>query len=172
MKKYICTALAIVLSFVFYSQKSAEPLVGWEELLDANFFSESPQYIKARKYKKLSINEEYLQKALEGVQHRNDPSKGKDVVISLLNPDGRVTRFSVMQNTTMHPVLCEKFPSIRTYDLKGIDDINQIGKMDITPLGFHAMVMSDKSTFFIDPIYHGETEVYMSYYRSDFFTDK
>ena len=172
MKKYICTALAIVLSFVFYSQKSTEPLVGWEELLDANIFSEYPQYIKARKYKKLSINEEYLQKALEGVQHRNDPSKGKDVVISLLNPDGRVTRFSVMQNTTMHPVLCEKFPSIRTYDLKGIDDIHQIGKMDITPLGFHAMVMSDKSTFFIDPIYHGETEVYMSYYRSDFFTDK
>ena len=172
MKKYICTALAIVLSFVFYSQKSTEPLVGWEELLDANVFSESPQYIKARKYKKLSINEEYLLKALEGVQHRNNPSIGKDVVISLLNPDGRVTRFSIMQNTTMHPVLCEKFPSIRTYDLKGIDDIHQIGKMDITPLGFHAMVMSDKSTFFIDPIYHGETEVYMSYYRSNFFTDK
>ena len=172
MKKYICTAFALGLSVLFYSQKSSEPHVWWEQLLGSNIFSESTQYIKARKYKKLAINESYLKEVLEGVQHRNASSKGKEVVISLLNPDGRVTRFTVMQNTTMHPVLCEKFASIRTYDLKGIDDLNQIGKMDITPLGFHAMVMSDKSTFFIDPIYHGETDVYMSYYRDDFFTGK
>lgn len=172
MKKYICTLFAIGLCFVFYSQKSTDPVVCWEELLDVNIFSESTQYIKARKLKKLSVNKEYLLNALEGVRHRNSSPKGKDVVISLLNPDGRVTRFAVTQNTTMHPVLCEKFPSIRTYDLKGVDDVNQIGKMDITPLGFHAMVMSDKSTFFIDPMFHGETDVYMSYYRSDFFTDK
>ena len=144
----------------------------WKELSGVNILSESTQYIKSRKYKKLAIDEAYLLNALENVRHRNDISNGNEVVVSLLNPDGRITRFVVTQNTTMHSVLCEKFPAIRTYDLKGIDDLNQIGKLDVTPLGFHAMVMSEKSTFFIDPMFHGETDVYMSYYRDDFFTDK
>ncbi|MDG2227895.1 MAG: zinc-dependent metalloprotease family protein [Flavobacteriales bacterium] len=172
MKKYICTAFAIVFTVLFYSQKVVDPLVCWKELSGLNSSSKSTQYIKSRKFKKLSFDEALLFEALEDVSHRDEPFAGEVVVISLLNPDGRVTRFAVTKNTTMHPVLCEKFPSIRTFDLKGIDDLNQIGKMDITPLGFHAMVMSDKSTFFIDPMFHGETEVYMSYYRDDFFTDK
>ena len=172
MKKYICTAFAIVFTVLFYSQKVVDPLVCWKELSGLNSSSKSTQYIKSRKFKKLSFDEALLFEALEDVSHRDEPFAGEAVVISLLNPDGRVTRFAVTKNTTMHPVLCEKFPSIRTFDLKGIDDLNQIGKMDITPLGFHAMVMSDKSTFFIDPMFHGETEVYMSYYRDDFFTDK
>ena len=172
MKKYICTAFAVVLTVLFYSQKVVDPLVCWKELSGLNSSSKSTQYIKSRKFKKLSFDEAVLFEALEDVSHRDEPFAGEVVVISLLNPDGRVTRFAVTKNTTMHPVLCEKFPSIRTFDLKGIDDLNQIGKMDITPLGFHAMVMSDKSTFFIDPMFHGETEVYMSYYRDDFFTDK
>ncbi len=172
MKKYICTAFAVVLSVLFYSQTMVDPVVCWKELSGLNSSSKSTQYIKSRKFKKLSVDEDLLLEALLDVSHRDDPSNGEVVVLSLLNPDGRVTRFVVTQNTTMHPVLCEKFPSIRTFDLKGLDDLNQIGKMDITPLGFHAMVMSDKSTFFIDPMFHGETEVYMSYYRDDFFTDK
>ena len=172
MKKYICSAFAIGLSVLFYSQKMVDPMICWKELSGLNSSSDSPQYIKSRKFKKLSIDQDLLLEALVNVSHRDDPSKGEVVVISLLNPDGRATRFLVTQNTTMHPVLCEKFPSMRTFDLKGLDDLNQIGKMDVTPLGFHAMVMSDKSTFFIDPMFHGETEVYMSYYRDDFFTDK
>lgn len=172
MKKYICSVFAIGLSLVFLAQKPIEVFGFWKELSRLNSSSDSSQYIKSRKFKKLSIDEDLLLEALVNVSHRDDPSKGEVVVVSLLNPDGRITRFVVTQNTTMHPVLCEKFPAIRTYDLKGIDDLNQIGKLDVTPLGFHAMVMSEKSTFFIDPMFHGETDVYMSYYRDDFFTDK
>lgn len=144
----------------------------WNEIKGNDLSYSGKQYIKAKQYKKLTIDLVSMQEVLSGAKHRNNVSSSEDVVISLLNPDGRVTKFKVQQNTTMHPGLCEKFPSMRTYDLVGVDDLTQIGKMDVTPLGFHAMVMSDKPTFYIDPMYYGQTEVYMSYYRSDFFTDK
>jgi PKD repeat protein len=172
MKRIIITVLLCAISYLALAQKITSAETYWEELKGTTISYLGTQYVQATKFKKLSIDESSLKEALVNVRHRNDLVGGNDVIISLLNPDGRITKFKVQQNTTMHPGLCEKFPSIRTYDLKGIDDINQIGKMDITPLGFHAMVMSDKSTFFIDPMFHGETEVYMSYYRSNFFTDK
>ena len=172
MIRFFSAALLSALSYVTVAQVTVSAETYWEEITGNTNSFIGVQHIKARKYKKLSIDEIGLKEALVGVKHRNDLSNGDEVIISLLNPDGRITKFRVQQNSTMHPGLCEKFPAIRTYDLIGLDDLTQIGKMDITPLGFHAMVMSNKSTFFIDPMYHGETEVYISYYRSDFFTDK
>ena len=89
MKKYICTAFALGLSVLFYSQKSSEPHVWWEQLLGSNIFSESTQYIKARKYKKLAINESYLKDKLGKIENelkRNIPDTEKEKrFLKLLN---------------------------------------------------------------------------------------
>src|SRR5690606_20145676 len=64
------------------------------------------------------------------------------------------------------------FPEIRSYDASGVDN-GAFVKWDITPHGFHAMIMQEgKSTIFIDPLIKGNSDYYIVYEKSDFLTDK
>lgn len=69
-----------------------------------------------------------------------------------------------MENSTMHPELGAKYPEIRTYDAYGVDDSSELVTLDITPQGFHAMILSPgKSPIFIDPLKREDTQYYMVY---------
>ncbi len=68
----------------------------------------------------------------------------------------------------MEPALASKFPEIRTFRGVACDDPTTTVRFDLTPLGFHAMVFSSHSTWFIDPYQRGDTDHYVSYFKHDF----
>jgi len=73
----------------------------------------------------------------------------------------------------MHPDLQAKLPQIRTYTGRGIDDPTAVLKCDLTPLGFHGMVHSEKyGTFYVDPAVHGNDAFYVIYNKSDYLRKK
>jgi subtilisin-like proprotein convertase family protein len=65
--------------------------------------------------------------------------------------------------------LQDRFPEIRTYTGVGITDPSAMMKCDLTPKGFHAMILSrTQNTVFIDPYTWEDKEHYVSYYKKDY----
>lgn len=96
------------------------------------------------------------------------------VLLSLPLPDGEMVEFSIVRNSAMHPDLAAKYPSIRTFDGKAVKRPGMVAKIDYTPQGFHAMILHNDNTVFIDPYEFGgaNTSDYLVYNKSDFYTDK
>lgn len=97
---------------------------------------------------------------------------GTPALISLPLPDGGEARFYLESSTVMAPDLQARYPQIRSFTGRGVDDPSALLKCDWTPQGFHAMMfLTGKSTVFIDPYAKGDAEHYVVYYKKDFAPD-
>ena len=86
-------------------------------------------------------------------------------------PDGTIKTFQVIESPIMAPELMKKFPEIKTYIGSDIDNSGNYMRMDLTPQGFHAMILSaDASTVFIDPYFFGNGDIthYICYHKNTF----
>ncbi|GAB3827113.1 reprolysin-like metallopeptidase [Hymenobacter jeollabukensis] len=90
------------------------------------------------------------------------------LVLSLPLPDGRSQRFAVWQSSVMAPALAARYPEIQTYTGRGLDDAGATLRLDLTPAGFHAQVLSPtEGTVFIEPARRGDTQQYVSFNKRD-----
>lgn len=94
-------------------------------------------------------------------------SRANDVSIVLPLPDGEYQRFKVRNSPLMSDQLAAQFPDIKSYKLQGIDDPTATGRIDTSPQGFRAMVLSEKGTFFIDPHWQKGNEISICYDKKD-----
>jgi hypothetical protein len=89
-------------------------------------------------------------------------------VMTLPMPDGSFARFRVEESPIMEPDLAAQLPDIKTYRAAGIDIPEATARLDITPEGFHGFILAPGGTVYIDPYRRGDTENYISYWRSDY----
>ncbi|MEW8505690.1 MAG: reprolysin-like metallopeptidase [Candidatus Thiodiazotropha sp.] len=80
-------------------------------------------------------------------------------------PYGSMQRFMVEESPVMAASLAVRYPDIRTFRVRGIDEPASSGRLDLTPQGFHAMLTTPAGTVFIDPDGGGD---YRSYYKRDY----
>ncbi|MEP6685975.1 MAG: reprolysin-like metallopeptidase [Verrucomicrobiota bacterium] len=99
-------------------------------------------------------------------------SPHQTVELSLPMPnEGKYSRFAVEEVAIMHPALAARYPEIKTYRGRGIDDPAATLALDVTPAGMHAQIRTAVGAIYIDPYYAGNNRIYASYYKRDIFRD-
>jgi hypothetical protein len=124
--------------------------------------------IAAKKFQAYRLDKAGIQRLLAGAPaERTKGAKTRPLVLSLPTPNGGFQRFSLVRSQIMAPGLAKKHPDISTYRGRGIDDRAATIHADLSHLGFHASVRSSTGAWYIDPYYHLDQSVYVSYYGRD-----
>lgn len=101
---------------------------------------------------------------------KNSPVRGKqannEIVVQFPSVTGQFERFQIIETNTLHPDLAAKYPGIKSYAGKGIDDPSATIRFSVSQLGFHGMVLSGKTNMsYIDP-HTEDKKIYKVYSRS------
>jgi len=72
-------------------------------------------------------------------------------VVLMPTADAGLGRFAVEEVSVMEAGLAVRFPQIRAYRGIGLDDPTAVARLDLTPQGFHAMVLSPAGTVLVEP---------------------
>jgi hypothetical protein len=119
-------------------------------------------------YRALSLNEIAQREMLRQVpMELTKEARQTQVVMSLPMPDGSLARFRIEESPVMAPRLAALFPNIRSYRGQGLDDPTATTRFDVTPAGFHAIVLSASGTVMIEPAARGRSRQYVSYDQRD-----
>ena len=169
-RKITITAVCLLIANFSFSQKSTN---SWSSVKENSIKeNKNNRFIEPSEYKVMKLDINTLKNSLQDVKLQNNGSKSIDIIISIPNPDGSFSDYKVFKNTTMHPDLAADFTEIRTYNAISVDNNKDVAKIDITPHGFHAIILSpDKGTIFIDPYTKGNIENYQIYYRKNYSSD-
>ncbi|HIO15956.1 MAG TPA: hypothetical protein EYN19_03820 [Flavobacteriales bacterium] len=134
--------------------------------------------IQPATYRTVAIDLESIKQVLNAAplesSRSNISAKNSNSIIELPMPDGTMESFSFVNSPVMAPELAAKYPEIQVYLGQGIDNPASIVRFDLTPQGFHAMILRSKSTVYIDPYTTGDLTKCISYTKASFYeaTDK
>lgn len=158
-------------SFGATAQGPASATSWWSNIGEREVNATGERRIVPNAYRTVRINGTALSDLLEGANSGTIPEVTikADRTIALPMPDGSTASFRFMESSVMHPDLQAQLPMIRTYAGYGIDDPGATVRFDLTPHGFHAMVISTgHEAFFIDPYAYGNTTDLICYRKSEF----
>lgn len=160
MFKYLKTTLLLLLPFVGFSQKH------WIELqqIPASRNEANVVYMPTS-YKAFELRFDALKEDLIKSPDERSTVNTK-TIIQFPNPSGKLIDFNVKYSPVMENQLAEKFPTIKTYKIISLDR-RSIGRIDITPLGFHAVISSEEGEYYIDPIFLNDNFNYITYFTRD-----
>jgi hypothetical protein len=131
--------------------------------------------IRPAAFRSVTVDADALQRHLLAAPHEDFVAPANSpTVLTLPRPDGTLATFRFVESPVMAPELQAQFPNIRTFLGQGVDDRTALLRCDMTPAGFHAMVLSAGETWYIDPAQPGDRSQYIAYTKSDFYatTDK
>lgn len=105
-------------------------------------------------YKIFQLNENVLQAKLQQApSEKNVQASESSFIVTVPAANGQPERFSVVEAPVMDPLLAAKYPGIKSYAGKGIDDPAAVIRFSYAVDGFHGMIMSAaKKTVYIDPV--------------------
>jgi hypothetical protein len=174
MKSSILIFLVFILSIGgIHAQKTKIIDLPYQSVVSPSEVPAGFVQIQASAFKLVKMNVSTLLNQLQGITYREGALDGFVGELTLPYPDGSNHSFTIKRNQTLHPDLNVKFPETITLDGYALDGSGAFAKWDITPQGFHAMIMiPGKSTVFIDPYLKGNTEYYIVYEKDAFITDK
>ena len=89
------------------------------------------------------------------------------LVITLPMPDGSFSRFAIVESPIVSGQIAADHPELKTYTGQGLDDPYATVRLDYTPDGFHAFILSPHGDIFIDPYTRGDQARYVSYFKSE-----
>ncbi|MEM7102884.1 MAG: reprolysin-like metallopeptidase [Bacteroidota bacterium] len=82
-------------------------------------------------------------------------------------PDGDVERFELTPAQVMHPGLATKFPFIRTFSGRSVQNPSSIMKLVISPQEIHAFAFTEAGAVFVEKEKIGNKTYHISYFHKD-----
>ncbi len=139
----------------------------WSPVSEATITTTGDRLIVPAAYVTVAADVDRLRDALDRAPLESPDAWSAAAELSLPMPDGTLARFHVVESPIMAPELAAEFPEMRTYVAQGIDDRTATVRLDMTPHGFHAMILRAAGTVFIDPYQRGDVVHYVVYHRAD-----
>jgi len=141
----------------------------WTDVNPADIPVTRDRWITNDKFRAVKTDVKVLKELLKNVPMEYTPeAKTKAVLFEIPTPDGRIKHYSLVESPIMETKFAAEHPEIKTYGGKGVENPFDKVRLDITPNGFHAMIISFEGTYFIDPYSFGNTEYYISYHMFNF----
>lgn len=171
MKKGITKLLVVIALAIFGNNctiQAQNSLNFWKPIFEKEIKTVGERVIIPNKYKTFSVSNDF-KNLLFSVPNENLVSlQNSSVIIELPMPNGELQKFKVVESPIMANELAAQFPSIKTFDVVGLDEPGTYGKLDWTEFGFHGMLFSAEGRVFIDPYSRNNITEYISYFSSDF----
>ncbi|MEX2218287.1 MAG: reprolysin-like metallopeptidase, partial [Phycisphaerales bacterium] len=124
-------------------------------------------WIRAERFAPARLDFDGVRRTLRRAPLEGTPAAAAPMTLTLPTPDGRFARFAIIESPVMEAALQAEFPDMRTYVGQGLDDPHATIRLDHTPQGFHAQVLSPTGAFYIDPFSRGDTTHYSVYFKRD-----
>jgi len=105
-----------------------------------------------KKFETYQLNVNQLKSRLNNAPKRKGNLEKSNTVISFPNEKGKLEKYQIFEASIMEENLQKKYPNIRSYVGKGIDNPSSVIRFSVSPLGLHAMVLGNaEGSVFIDP---------------------
>lgn len=164
-------AVVLISLFIFLSSPLNAQNDIWQDIRSESIVAKSTdkRVTKPTAFRAISMDFVRIKKLLKQAPDRfTKTDQDAYLEIYLPMPDGTEARFKIEEASIMHPELAAKFPEIKSYAGKGIDDPTATIRMSVGKDGFHAQILSGISnTIFIDPYFFKDHKYYMSFYKND-----
>ena len=164
MKKLLLIIVFVFSSFILSAQVKSL----WQPIEESTLVNQTKVKRASfpQEYKLWKLDVQDLKNKLRTAQIRGETPGVSNVIIQLPNANGKLEGFRVLETPIMEAGLAAKFPTIKSYVGKGIDDVTAVARFSVTEFGLHSMTLSaGKSTAYIDP-YTEDSESYIVYDRS------
>ena len=141
----------------------------WTDCIESTIWAvESDRQIVPMSYRVVELNFGKMKKVLAkattwDLAEHNQSTK----LIAFPLPSGEMQHFRVVEASIFSEGLASKFPKIKSYKGWGVEDPTATIRFDVSPQGFHAMVLSAEGTWYIDPYAKGNTKNYIVYQKKD-----
>jgi uncharacterized protein (TIGR03437 family) len=117
-------------------------------------------------FRTLRLNLSALQEVLRKTPFE-DTTTQSESVLSLPLPNGSFARFQIEESPVMEPALAAKFPEIKSYRGRGLDDSALQVRFDWSPRGLHALLLAGEEAISIGPARNDDAATYVSFYGQD-----
>lgn len=172
VRRFSACAFAVLLAragLLPHAAGQVEEAPGWTVVeRDEAFRGARAQRITPARFAAIRLDLNRLRAALDAAPREAETAREAFGEISLPDPTGRPQRFRVAEAPVMAPALAARYPQMRTYVAFGIDDPQARARLDRTHKGFHAQVLSPAGSWYIDPLFEGDTATYASYFKRDY----
>jgi subtilisin-like proprotein convertase family protein len=161
----------IVMIFVFGISFGQNAL--WRKIENVTSSAEKlPRDSSPKEFLLYSLDLNALKSELQNAPSRLDQSVASNIIVSFPNPEGEIQNYRIYDASAMHPELEAKYPGIKSYVGKGIEDPTATIRFSVTLFGLHTMTFSGvNETSYIDP-YTKDLQNYIVYNKSQLITTK
>ena len=123
--------------------------------------------ITPQEYRTFQLDLTQMRSLLSQAPHEKTFS-AKDLVVSLPDANGNFQRYAIRETNVLHPDIAARYPMIKTFVGRGIDERTSHIRLDVTEHGFHAQIrFTHEGTVYIDPYNRQTTSQYMVYLGND-----
>ena len=161
-------ALGIIcLSGTTFAQRASSDGL-WQEVKESLLNVNAARPVIPKSYQSVRLDTDALLRILaQAPMEFTDAARTNPTVITLPLPDGSFARFQVQESPISLPDPSGKVSEFMSYSGQGMDDRTASVRLDISPAGFHAQILSAGETVYIDPYASNDTVNCISYYRRD-----
>ncbi|HRQ37915.1 MAG TPA: M12 family metallo-peptidase [Chloroflexota bacterium] len=141
----------------------------WREVDEATLRSQAERILHPDRYRVMALDAAAMQLILaQAPLEFTEAAQNSQAVMYLPLPDGGYGRFRLVESPIMAPELAAKFPLMKTYAGRGLDDPTATVRLGWTQFGFHATILSTTGSIYIDPYSRADTIHYLVYHKQDY----